>query len=99
MTRKKQVDDRAQGDGQVRNLSNLQIMPLHLDPDYQLISHDLTRGETGWLRVFSLVPKTAGKPSFDARVDDGNPGKRKEPELDIDIKEVTASIERKFKAT
>ena len=50
------------------------------------------------LSVFSLIPKTAGRPRFEARVDDGSPGKRREPELDIDIKGVTAAIERDFKA-
>src|SRR5258708_3312440 len=87
-----------QGDGQASSLSNLQITKQHLDPDYQLLKHDLTRGETGLLRVFSLIPQTAGKPSFAARVDDGSPGKRRPPELDIDIKDVTEAIERDFKA-
>jgi coenzyme PQQ precursor peptide PqqA len=71
-----------QGDGQASSLSNLQITTQHLDADYQLLKDDLTRGETGLLRVFSLIPKTAGKPSFAARVDDGSPGKRRPPELD-----------------
>jgi hypothetical protein len=79
-------------------LSNLQITARHLDPDYQVLRHDLTRGETGLLRVFSLIPKIAGKPSFEARVDDGSPAKRREPELDIDITGVTNAIERDFKA-
>jgi hypothetical protein len=87
-----------QGDGQASSLSNLQITAQHLDPDYQLLKHDLTRGETGLLRVFSLIPKTAGKPSFAARVDDGSSEKRRSPELDIDIKDVTKAIERDFKA-
>ena len=99
MNRKQQIAAHAQGDGHVVSLSNLQITKRHLDPDYQLVRHDPTRGETGWLRVFSLIPKTAGKPRFEARVDDGSPGKRKEqPELDIDIKGkgVTAAIVRDF---
>jgi hypothetical protein len=98
VNRRKQIADRAQGDGQAKSLSNLQITARHLDPDYEFLSHDLTRGETGLLRVFSLIPKIAGKPSFDARVDDGSPGKRRELELDIDIKGVTATTERDFKA-
>jgi len=87
-----------QGDGQASSLSNLQITVQHSDPDYELLKHDLTRGETGLLRVFSLIPKIAGKPSFAARVDDGSPGKHRPPELDIDIKDVTKAIERDFKA-
>jgi hypothetical protein len=98
VNRSKQIADRAQGDGQARILSNLQITKRHLDPDYQVVAHDLIRGETGRLLVFSLVPRTTGKPSFKARVDDGSPGKRREPELDIDIEGVSTAIERDFKA-
>ena len=98
MNRSKQIADRAQGDGQARILSNLQITTLHLDPDYHVVTYDLTRGETGLLPVFSLVPKTTGKPSFKARVDDGSPGNRRQPELDIDIEGVSTAIQRDFKA-
>ena len=99
MSRTKQITERTKGDGQAGSLSNLQITILHLDPDYQLLEHhDLTRGETGLLRVFSLIPRSAGRPSFVARVDDGSPGKRRQPELDVDIKYVTTAIERDFKA-
>jgi hypothetical protein len=98
VNRTKQIGDHTQGDGQARSLSNLQITARHLDPEYQLLKHDLTRGETGLLRVFSLISKTAGKPSFAARVDDGSPGKRRQPELDIDIKDSAAAHERDFKA-
>src|SRR5258706_8603844 len=87
-----------QGDGKASSLSNLQITTQHLAPDYQPLKDDLTRGETGVLRVFPRIPKTAGKPSFAARVDDGSPGKRRPPELDIDIKDVPKAIERDFKA-
>jgi hypothetical protein len=99
VNRRKQIAERAHCDGQASSLSNLQITARHLDPHYQLLMHNsLTRGETGLLSVFSLVPKTAGKPRFGARLDDGSPGKRREPELDIDIKDVTATIESDFKA-
>ena len=43
MNRAKQIEDRARGDGQARTLSNLRITPCYLDPDYQVITHDLTR--------------------------------------------------------
>jgi hypothetical protein len=86
------------GDGQARSLSNLQIITRHLDPDFQLLKHDLTRGETGLLRVFSLISRTAGNPSFEARVDDGSPGNRTMPKLDIDINGVSRSIARRFKS-
>jgi hypothetical protein len=98
MNRSEQIAARSRGDGQARSLSNLQITARHLDPDYQLLEHSLTRGETGLLKVFSLIPKTAGKPRFEARVDDGSPGKRKDPELDLDIKGVSTAVEIDFKA-
>lgn len=97
MNRNKQIADRAQGDGQARILSNLEIKTRHLDSDYQLVTYNPIRGETGLLSVFSLVPKTDGKPSFKARVDDGSPGNRRPPELDIDIEGVTTDIQRHFK--
>jgi hypothetical protein len=98
VNRSKQIATRAQGDGQARILSNLQITIRHLDADYHVVTCDLTRGETGLLPVFSLVPKTTGKPSFQARLDDGSPGNRRQPELDIDIEGVSAAIKRDFKA-
>jgi hypothetical protein len=99
VSRTKQIAERTKGDGRASSLSNLQITAQQLEPDYQLLEHhDLTRGETGLLRVFSLIPKTAGKPSFAARVDDGSPGKRRQPELDIDMKDATKALERDFKA-
>lgn len=98
--RSQQIAERAQGDGQAISLSNLQITTGYLDPDYQLIQHhELTRGETGLLRVFSLIPKTNAKESFEARVDDGGPGRRRQPELDIDIKGAGRAAERDFKSS
>lgn len=85
-------------DGQARSLSNLEITYSHLDSDYDVQKHDLTRGETGLLKVFSLAPKTARKPSFEARVDDGSSGNRRDPELDINIEGVSAAIGKDFKA-
>jgi hypothetical protein len=86
------------GRGEALNLSNLKIQTRSLDSDYQIVNENLARGETGLLKVFSLVPQqSTGKPGFEARIDDGNPRKRKEPELDIDIKGVPSGIERAFK--
>ena len=48
--------------------------------------------------MFSLVSKIDGKPWFELRVDDGSPGKRRKPDLDIDIKGVTRDIERAFRS-
>jgi hypothetical protein len=86
------------GRGEAAKLSNLTITTRYLDSDYDIFDENLTRGETGLLRVFSLIPKTPGKPRFRARVDDGSPAKRKSPELDIDIEDVSEVIRRDFKA-
>jgi hypothetical protein len=94
MTDKNQRRD----DGQAVSLSNLRVAPRYLDSDYEISVHDLMRGQTGLLRVFSLMPKGAGKPRFHARVDDGSTGKRREPDLDIDITEVSDAIVKDFKA-
>ena len=64
-----------------------------------MVAHGLVRGETGYLPIFSLTPKTPGKPTFNARVDDGSPGNRKpEIDLDIDIEGVSVAVKRAFKA-
>ncbi len=87
------------GRGEAANLSNLKITTRFLDSNYELRNENLTRGETRLLKVFSLIPKqSVGKPAFQARIDDGNSTKRKEPELDIDISGVSESIVRDFRA-
>jgi hypothetical protein len=90
--------DWPRGGGEALHLSNLRITPHYLNPDYKIVQEHLARGETGLLKVFSLLANTAGTPSFHARVDDGSSGKRKEPELDIDIKGVSDAIARDFRA-
>jgi hypothetical protein len=60
--------------------------------------HGLVRGETGLLEVFSLVPNDVSLPRFRARIDDGNPGRRRDKELDIDIAGVSDKIKRDFNA-
>ena len=73
------------GRGEASHLSNLKITTRYLDSDYDILNKNLSRSSTRYLRVFSLIPKTAGKPSFHARVDDGTPDNVKDdPELDID---------------
>jgi hypothetical protein len=60
------------GWGETSNLSNLKIQEHHLDSDYEIVNENLARGETGLLKVFSLVPRQGtGKPRFEARIDDG----------------------------
>jgi len=62
------------GRGETSNLSNLKIQEHHLDSDYEIVNENLARGETGLLKVFSLVPRQGtGKPRFEARIDDGTP--------------------------
>jgi hypothetical protein len=43
--------DRPRGGGTIR-VSNLRIECRYLDPDYQLVEHNLERGANGLLRVF-----------------------------------------------
>lgn len=90
--------DHSKNDGQARTLSNLVITPAYSDADYDIRVHNLTRGDTGLLKVFDLVPKTEGNPSFEARVDDGSPGKRRDIELDLDVKGVPDAIRSDFKS-
>jgi hypothetical protein len=64
--------------GKVSSLSNVAFKITHKDPGYTISAqNDLTRGATGLLGVFSLLPNTSSSPKFYARIDDGNPGKRK----------------------
>ena len=86
------------GRGEASNLSNLKITTRYLDSDYDILNENLTRTLTRHLKVFSLIPKTARKPSFHARVDDGTPDKVKDIELDIDIRGVSEDIVRDFRA-
>ena len=86
------------GRGEALQLSNLKITAHYIDSGYEILKEDLTRSETRLLKVFSLIPKIRGRPSFHARVDDGSSGKRKEPELDIDIGGVSDAVKRDFKA-
>ncbi len=79
------------------SLCNLKVTPRHMHPDYEIQVHDLKRGETGLLKVFSLRPTNAQLPSFSARIDDGNSYRRKTPELDIDIEGVSNATKRHFK--
>jgi hypothetical protein len=90
-------ENKPQNSGLVMSLSNLDITHEQLDPDYDLIKHDLKRGETGLLSAFSLIAKISGKPSFRARMDDGSDRRRKDPELDLDIEGVTDEVKTWFK--
>jgi hypothetical protein len=90
--------DWSRGRGEASHLSNLKITTEFLDPDYDIVVEDLTRSETRLLKVFSLLPKRPENASFHARIDDGSPDKRKEPDLDIDIRGVSSTIIRDFKA-
>jgi hypothetical protein len=86
------------GRGEAAHLSNLRITTDYLQPDYNLVPEDLTRGENRHLKVFSLLPSKPENPRFQARVDDGSPNNIKEIDLDIDIDGVSDALKRDFKA-
>jgi hypothetical protein len=84
--------------GEASHLSDLEVTNTYLNPDYKLTIEDLTRGKTRLLKVFSLVSESEGAPSFHARMDDGGPDKTRDLELDIDIRNVSPTVARSFKA-
>jgi hypothetical protein len=88
------IKDWFRGRGEVSQLSNLRIGTEFLDAEYEIFQWRTSREA---IRAFSLIPKTSG-PSFHARVHDGSPKKRKEPDFDIDIVGVSAAAARDFKA-
>jgi hypothetical protein len=92
------IKDWARGRGEASHLSDLKVTASYQSPDYQLVVEDLTRGETRLLKVFSLLPRNQHAPTFHARVDDGGPDKPKDPELDIDIRNVSSDVASDFKA-
>lgn len=96
MDRGKQIQLREQPDGQITNIGNINVSRPTLSSDYEIVVLGGKR-VNGLLRVFSLVPKSATGAKFDARLDDGNPGNRRRAELDIDIRNVSARIQRDFK--
>ena len=79
------------------SLCNLKVTPRHMHPDYEIQVHDLKRGETGLLKVFSLRPTNAQLPSFSARIDVAIliGGRRQNP--DIDFEGVSNATYRHFK--
>jgi hypothetical protein len=90
--------DRKRDDDRVTHIANLEVACDSLHSDSILERHNEPRDETGLLRVFSLVPRNAETPKFIARIDDGSSGRRREPDLDIDINEVSEVIRRDFNA-
>ena len=89
--------DWPRGRGEASSLSNLKIITLQIDPNYDLIEHNLKREDNRLLKVFSLLSKSTGQPNYLARVDDGSPAKPKDPELDLDIAEVDEKVRKDFK--
>jgi hypothetical protein len=95
VNRAQQIAKREQPDGQVIKISNLAITERYLDSEYDIHKCDLTR-KNGLLRVFSLIPKIAGKAIFKARWDDGSPWKRTRADSDFDIEGVSEEVKRDF---
>jgi hypothetical protein len=86
---------RRRHDAQVIQVRNMEIDHEVLHPDYSIQKYEMTRGDTGLLQVFAVVPRQPGKPGFDARWDDGSRGNKQD--LDFDITGVTRTVARHFK--
>jgi len=85
--------------GMASSLTNFKFLIREIDPNYSISTNDdLRRGATGYLGVFSVMPNSASLPQFHGRIDDGNPGNRRQPELDIDIVGASNKAARYFKA-
>jgi len=77
---------------------DLEIVSHHRHRDYDIEKHDMQRGPTGLLRMFSLTPRTEDRPTFQARWDDGAPKRLHQEDVDIDILGVDEDVRRDFKA-
>jgi hypothetical protein len=77
--------------GRVSKVSNLEVNPTLIHPDYKSEPCDGILSDTGKLEILKVVPKSGEGPYFIARWDQG-------PEhLDIDMRGASNSATRKFK--
>jgi hypothetical protein len=77
--------------GRVSHISNLEVNPTVIHPDYKSEPCDGILSETGKLEILKLVPKSGDGPNFVARWDQGP------QQLDIDMHGASPSAVKKFK--
>jgi hypothetical protein len=77
--------------GRVSHISNLEVSPTVIHPDYKSEPCDGILSETGKLEILKLVPKSGDGPYFIARWD------QRTERVDIDMHGASRSAIRKFK--
>lgn len=78
--------------------SNLEVSYTHMAPGYSLsMTHPLMKGPTGLMRIFDIISDNPANAWFAARWDDGTDHNGRD-DLDIDIRNVSNNVSRKFKA-
>jgi hypothetical protein len=78
--------------GRVSHISNLEVNPTVIHPDYKSEPCDGILSETGKLEILKIVPNSGDGPSFVARWDQGP------QQFDIDMHGASPSAVRKFKS-
>jgi hypothetical protein len=69
MDRKRKIEKISNMNGRVSKISNLQVDPRYIHPDYMSEQCDGMLTETGKLEILKLVPKSGAGPYFIARWD------------------------------
>jgi hypothetical protein len=77
--------------GRVSHISNLEVNPTVIHPDYKSEKCDGILSKTGHLKILKVVPKSGEGPYFIARWD------QKPEHLDVDMHGASPSAIRKFK--
>jgi hypothetical protein len=91
MDRQQKINKVNTRDGRVSKVSNLEVQPTFIHPNYRSEPCDGILSETGKLEVLKVVPKSGDGPYFIARWDEGS------EHLDIDMHGASNSAIRKFK--
>ena len=92
MDRQQKINKVNNQDGRVSKVSNLEVQPTAIHPDYRSEPCDGILSETGKLEVLKVVSKAGNGPYFIARWD------HKPEHLDIDMHGASNSEIRKFKS-
>jgi hypothetical protein len=89
--RQTKIDQINSRSGRVSKVSNLEVNPTLIHPDYRCELCDGILSVTGKLEVLKVVPKSGDGPYFIARWDQGT------EQLDIDLRRASNSVTRKFR--